>query len=92
MPAVRHLPLDQVVHPDDPELFIHLVPDEAASRIAERMRGLTSTLAGVGLEVSTGRVVDFRAAPFLRAQPADDTAPLIYPVHLSGGRVDWPPS
>ena len=90
MPAVRHLPFDQVIHPEDPELFIHLVPDEAASRIAEQMRGFTSTLADVGIEVSTGRVVDFRASSFLRAHPADDTAPLIYPVHLVGGRVDWP--
>src|SRR5262249_47087418 len=43
-----------------------------------------------GLEVSTGRVVDFRAAPFLRAHPSNDTGPLIYPTHIVDGGIAWP--
>jgi len=44
----------------------------------------------LGLSVSTGRVVDFRAKEFLRQQPERDTAPLIYPCHFNGGFVHWP--
>lgn len=70
--------------------LLHLVmdDDQAATRLA--MSRLTTTLAGLGLSVSTGRVVDFRARTFLRQQPGDDTVPLIYPCHLNGGLVNWP--
>jgi adenine-specific DNA-methyltransferase len=54
--------------------------------------GLPCSLAGLGLSVSTGRVVDFRARAFLRAQPEPGTVPLLYPAHLERGRVIWPRS
>jgi len=44
----------------------------------------------LGVTVSTGRVVDFRARDFLRKAPSEDTVPLIYPVHFNGGCVHWP--
>lgn len=47
-------------------------------------------LAELGLEVSTGRVVDFRARQFLVREAQDGAAPLIYPCHFSGGFVHWP--
>ena len=34
--------------------------------------------------------MDFRAASFLRQQPSQNTVPLIYPCHFSGGFVRWP--
>jgi adenine-specific DNA-methyltransferase len=54
------------------------------------MGQLSTSLAALGLSVSTGRVVDFRAKEFLRQQPGRDTAPLIYPCHFDGGFVHWP--
>ena len=44
----------------------------------------------MGLSVSTGRVVDFRAREFLRDDPQDDAVPLIYPCHFDGSFVRWP--
>jgi len=44
------------------------------------------------LQVSTGRVVDFRASDYLRDEHGIDTVPLIYPTHFSGGYVAWPKS
>ena len=35
-------------------------------------------------------MVDFRAKEFLRQNPENDTAPLIYPCHFNGGFVHWP--
>ena len=54
------------------------------------MRALPCSLRDLGLQVSTGRVVDFRAREFLRADPASSTVPLIYPTHFNGGFVAWP--
>lgn len=86
----RFVPYHEVVSATDPERFIHLVVDDSQARVRDAVTRLTTTLEGLGLSVSTGRVVDFRADAYLRQQPAPDTAPLIYPCHLNGGFVRWP--
>jgi adenine-specific DNA-methyltransferase len=78
-----------VVSPGDPEKFIHLVADDD-HRSAKVVTALPATLADLGLSVSTGRVVDFRARRFLRKQPEAETVPLIYPCHFGGSFVTWP--
>ncbi len=90
MHSIREAPYDQVVHPGDPQSFIHLVPDAAGTQIKAQIAKLKASLADLGLTVSTGRVVDFRAAAFLRAEPANDTVALIYPTHIVGDGVSWP--
>lgn len=86
----RVVPFERVVHPGDASSFIHLVPDEAHADVASRMEALPCELPAVGAGVSTGRVVDFRAREHLRMDPEPGTVPLLYPVHLRGGRVRWP--
>ncbi|MBE3076262.1 MAG: hypothetical protein IMZ75_15200 [Actinobacteria bacterium] len=44
----------------------------------------------IGLEVSTGPVVDFRLRRHLCDMPEPGTVPLLYPGHLSGHKVEWP--
>ena len=56
----------------------------------ECMSRFEATLTDLGLEVSTGRVVDFRDRELLRRDPESGTAPLIYPCHFEGGFVRWP--
>ncbi len=85
--TVKHADL---VRPDDPHRFIHVVPDKDGHSIRRRMLELECTLADLGLEVSTGRVVDFRAKHLLCSQPGPRTVPLIYPCHLQRGFVEWP--
>jgi adenine-specific DNA-methyltransferase len=88
--VVRQIPYQQVVRPSDREHFIHIVPDELGATVAEQVRSLHSALYDLDLEVSTGRVVDFRAAGFLRGHPGVDTLPLIYPRNFENGCVRWP--
>src|SRR5439155_7350913 len=88
--ANRDVQPDQLVRPADPNAFIHIAPDELEHLIAEQVRGLVAMLTDLGVNVSTGRVVDFRARHLLRAQPGEDTAPLIYPGHFSHGLISWP--
>jgi len=79
-----------VVSPDDPERFVHLTFGNGHTDAKAAMQRLPSSLADLGLSVSTGRIVDFRAASYLRRIPGKDTAPLIYPCHFNGGFVRWP--
>ncbi len=90
-PVVEHkIAYRNVVSPDDKERFIHLVQSDTQDQARATVRKLSTSLADLGLSVSTGRVVDFRAKNFLRQQPEHGTAPLIYPCHLNGGFVHWP--
>jgi adenine-specific DNA-methyltransferase len=88
--AVRQVRCDEIVRPGDAEYYIHIVPDELGASIAERMGRLQTSLAELDLEVSTGRVVDFRATEFLRDHPSSNTAPLIYPRNFENGFIKWP--
>ncbi len=85
----RRVPYEAVVSSRDPQSFIHL-PVHDKDDIAKKMQRLPCTLGGLGLAVSTGRVVDFRARASLSLEMEADCAPLIYPTHLSRGAVTWP--
>src|SRR5208282_3503604 len=86
----RKVAYREVVSPEDMEQFIHIAEGDAQDSARAVMGRLSASLPELGLSVSTGRVVDFRAREFLRQQPERDTAPLIYPCHLNGGFVHWP--
>lgn len=86
----RAFPLYEVVRPDDKEQFIRLPSDERFAEAANALAKLDSTLESLGVSVSTGRVVDFRARDFLRESAGNNTAPLVYPCHFNGGWVQWP--
>ena len=88
--AERTIPYSQLVNRNDPNYFIRLVVDELDASVARDMRSLGTTLPELQIEVSTGRVVDFRATRFLRSDVEAGTAPLIYPRHLENGFVSWP--
>lgn len=90
LPAARQVPYERVVQPGDPQMFIHIVPDAQDQHAASCIAALPATLSDLGLQVSTGRVVDFRAREFLRAEAAPDTAPLIFPAHFTRHYVTWP--
>ncbi|MFO7959141.1 MAG: BsuBI/PstI family type II restriction endonuclease [Candidatus Brocadiia bacterium] len=86
----RSVAYEQVVKPDDPDCFIHLITDSMGDHVTRRLGQLDATLRELGLSVSTGPVVDFRHRERLRQQPGGDTVPLIYPCHVRSGFVDWP--
>jgi adenine-specific DNA-methyltransferase len=81
---------EELVDPGDPDLVIHVVPDEIGLRFAERVKGFAATLDDLQIQVSTGRVVDFRAKDALAFQANGETVPLIYPVHFERGFIVWP--
>lgn len=86
----RRLPWSRVVYEHDPEQFIHLIVDPEGDAIAQRMAELDHYLGDIGITVSTGPVVDFRATKHLRHLPHDDTVPLLYPMHMRAGAILWP--
>lgn len=84
------VPYNRVVHPSDRDMFIHLDVDDADDSPAEQIKYFTSSLNKLGMSVSTGRVVDFRAREHIRQIPSQETVPLIYPCHFLNGFIKWP--
>ncbi|MGE5344141.1 MAG: Eco57I restriction-modification methylase domain-containing protein [Candidatus Omnitrophota bacterium] len=86
----RNCDYSEIVSPTDPDRFIHIITDEKQEMIRNRIKRFSHSLRDIGLEVSTGRVVDFRAREFLQFLPESGTVPLIYPCHFNGTFIDWP--
>lgn len=80
----------EIVVPGDADCFVHIAIDDADAELGRLLVALPHRLTDLGLDVSTGRVVDFRATEYLRFEDEMGTVPLIYPGHLRGGKVDWP--
>ena len=85
----RHVPFSSIVNPEDKEQYINIPPCEetATNSGLDAMRSL---LKDLGVQVSTGAVVDFRIKEELRMNYENGTVPLLYPVHFKDGRVRWP--
>jgi adenine-specific DNA-methyltransferase len=88
--AEEVIPFSEVVHPLDTEKFIHIPSASVHAAAKKTMDRLQSSLASLGVSVSTGRVVDFRLKTALRWEPEKGTVPLVYPCHFNGGTVRWP--
>lgn len=86
----QSIPYNQIILPGDRDAFIHLVLSDDDKRTMKRMGCFTTTLDTLGLDVSTGPVVDFRARKYLHQLPNEGTVQLIYPCHLEGGFIKWP--
>ena len=86
----RVVDYQSVMRPDDPDKFLHIASNELEQGIIDRMANFTATLTDIGIEVSTGPVVDFRLKPDLRAQPEKGAAPLLYTQHFQRGVFQWP--
>jgi adenine-specific DNA-methyltransferase len=84
------VPYGEVVRPDDPYRFIRLATKDDDTPTAEAMLSLPCSLRDLKVEVSTGRVVDFRSRDALLMQPTGEAKPLIYPGNLRGGGIAWP--
>ena len=88
--AERTVEPAELILPSDPECVMHVVADGTDARIAEQFRALPHTLADLGVFVSTGRVVGFRAKERLHKKARPGDAPMILPGHFTDGFVAWP--
>ena len=86
----RVIERSELVFPDDKQFLIRVVPDENAARITRGMAELNNRISDLGISVSTGRVVGFRAKERLRTNAEDGDAPMILPRHCRNGFVVWP--
>lgn len=83
----RTVPYTDVVTPD----FIYLpATDRDAEAVSWMHRYASSHLEDLGLRISTGKVVGFRAKELLSQTYLPGAYPLLQAAHLSGGEVQHP--
>lgn len=81
-------PFEQIVSPHNPQRFIHVpMTSEGAVALNSAVR---CTLFDLGVNVSTGPVVDFRLKKYLHKVPRKGSVPLLYPCHFKGTDLAWP--
>jgi len=90
-PTEMQVSKDRFVSPDDPDQVIHIATDSDGNDIRDYIQGLPCRLEQLGLEVSTGPVVDFRMKDSLSRSLRATDVPLLYPHAVRGGRVLPPP-
>ncbi len=86
-----HVNIDSVLDlaSQNKELSIPLCVEDL--ELVKAMRAWPNTLHSLGLEVSTGPVVPFRATQFLtHRQLGSRTAPLLWMQHVHPMQTDWP--
>lgn len=84
----RQVPFAEIVQPQDRERFIRIPRDAVASELHSSL--FAHSLGEIGLEVSTGPVVDFRLKPWWSPLPEPGTVPCIYPHHFTRQGFHWP--
>jgi adenine-specific DNA-methyltransferase len=89
-PSSRLVSYADVVRPGDADRLIRILSGSADASVAETMTALPAVLADLGVQASTGRVVDFRSSPCLTTAGEAGSVPLVYPGNVRGGIVEWP--
>ncbi len=86
----RIVPFCSVVKQNDPGLFIHIASTDQDQEIVDKVSIFNYSLPDLGLEVSTGPVVDFRLKDDLVNELEIGSVPLLYPVHFQKNHLQWP--
>ncbi|MDQ1292887.1 MAG: adenine-specific DNA-methyltransferase [Actinomycetota bacterium] len=82
----RRVPYEQVVTSD----FVFVPASDHDAEAVAWMSCATSTLAELGLTVSTGRVVDFRSRDLLVHEAGRTRTPMVYPANIKDTEVLHP--
>lgn len=89
-PIVFDVPFNEVVQESNPERFIHIITNIEEQAVANEAGGLPCSLVDLGIQASTGKVVDFRTREHLQSDFIDGSVPLIFPQHIQNSKIVWP--
>ena len=89
--TVRRTPYNKVIIKDDNDIIMRIPTSKLDEKITEQIDKLGFKLATLGLKVSTGPVVPFRATDYLLNDINEHNyAPLIWMHNIQDGLIVWP--
>lgn len=83
----KRVPFDHIVRPDDTHKTIH-IPSKNQTLVLNDY--LKSNLNDLGIDASTGPVVNFRLKDAISTDRAVGAIPLLYPAHMYGYETQFP--
>jgi adenine-specific DNA-methyltransferase len=86
----RAVPASVVMHRRDRALFYRLPTTPDDELILRAFDAWSGSLHRYGMDVSTGRVVAFRAEAHLQSFSNEDSVPLLWMQHVKAGHVEYP--
>ena len=86
--VINSYPFSDIVKDSDRELFIHI--PIATDNFIDLSKVFANSLYEIGINVSTGPVVDFRVKEYLKQNPEKGTVPLLHPCHFKKDTFIWP--
>jgi len=86
-PREVRISAERFVCPNDPEKIIHIATGSDANEVRDFIQSLPCRIEELGLEISTGPVVDFRLKSSLSQRLGNQDVPLLYPHAVRAGRV-----
>ena len=81
------VPFSQILHKNDDEKYFHI---PIKQHLESKNLTEYSTIKDLGINVSTGPIVDFRMKKLLLKDYTENSCPLVYSVHLKNHRLVWP--
>lgn len=88
--TLRNVNYGDVLRDESSDCIVHIAANDIDDHAIDRLKSLPYSLYEIGIEVSTGRVVDFRCKENLRWSKERGCIPLLYPTHFSSGFLEWP--
>jgi adenine-specific DNA-methyltransferase len=79
-----------IISPKNSESFIRIPTNELDVKVLHIIDKWPCTLGKLGMEISTGPVVDFRAKEYLRQELAKGSVPLLWMHNMQNMKVVWP--
>lgn len=76
-----------VIKPGDPELYFHFPFNEPEGLF---LPGCVYKLSDLGIEVSTGPLVDFRLKNLWDFEGSQESLPFVFVHHIQNGEFSWP--
>ena len=86
----KNFPSNLIIKSNDSKKFIHIISDESNKQISQIMDQLKTSLHDLNINISTGKIVDFRIKQMLRHKPTKNTIPLIQPHNIINGIIKYP--
>lgn len=88
--APRSVPIHRVLDMHSPHAYFRVPLERDDDLIVDIVDSWGESLASLGLAVSTGRVVPFRAREYLRHEPGSCSVPLLWMNNVAPMTVSWP--
>lgn len=89
-PDITLVPRNNFVSPGDPDILMHITTDFDADLVRGFFESLPCKLDDLGIDLSTGPVVDFRLKDALSHGLFSGFVPLVYPHCVNSGQVVCP--